>query len=176
MKNDQIDEHSTMLQKKEADHSKVIESVENRMKEVSECECECECVCEYSTSQCEVSPTPILSTHRLQLEISGNERKNEMVSRDSVLEMETLFSETIDKLVNRVNMLESQAKENKIIGEISNVGKNIEKGRARNLDAGARNMLEEMEANLNPFGGVGAGSGGNAQVAPGRIRVRKQAF
>ena len=119
-----------------------------------------------------------------ELEVTSKERNKNMVARESVLEMETLFSETIDKLVARVNQLEASAKENKIMGEISNVGKRVESSRNNNMDVKSRTLLEQMEANINPFGGVGSGGvgsggvgGNNGIMAPGgKIRVRKQAF
>jgi len=113
-----------------------------------------------------------------ELEVSSKERMTNMVSRESVLEMETLFSETIDKLVGRVNQLEASAKENKIMGEITNVGKKLEKSRDSNMDNQSRMLLEQMESNLNPYGiGAVGSNGAGRQMAPGgKVRVRKQAF
>ena len=104
----------------------------------------------------------------------------EMVSREAVLEMESLFTETIEKLMDRVNMLEGKQKENQLDAEIGGVGERSEKSRASNLDPQAKRLLEQMERNQGKFGGgvnlaAGAGGGG-ARMAPGRLRARKQAF
>ena len=123
-----------------------------------------------------------------ELESANARRKSDMsnmVSREAVLEMESLFTETIEKLVERVNCLEGKSKENQLDREIMGVNQNIQQSRAANLDPQAKQLLEQMERNSgqNSFGISGNGRGQaqkqqqqSAMIAPGRLRVRKQAF
>jgi hypothetical protein len=92
-----------------------------------------------------------------------------------------LFESTIERLLSRVNTLESNAQENKDFKDIKDVGRNIKESRANNGDSTSMRLLEEMENNVkkNGIGGGGGGGGGSnnnsTRIAQGRIRPR-QAF
>ncbi|GMI02204.1 hypothetical protein TrST_g14273 [Triparma strigata] len=107
-----------------------------------------------------------------ELEEVQQSRKADMVSREAVLEMETLFSDTVEKLMHRVNQLEGKAKENREVEQIGNkhVDHKIQQSRQKNGDPQAMSLLAQMEQNV---GGRGV------RVEPGRLRARngrKQAF
>jgi hypothetical protein len=92
-----------------------------------------------------------------------------------------LFESTIERLLSRVNTLESNAQENKDFKDIKDVGRNIKESRANHGDSTSMRLLEEMENNVkkNGIGGGGGGGGGSnnnsTRIAQGRIRPR-QAF
>jgi len=123
-----------------------------------------------------------------ELEVNNNKKKDDMVSREAVLEMETLFAETVEKLMDRVNQLEGKQREKEEDKEFKQVGQRIERSRNENTDPQAMAILHQMESGLMGFGGSGRGlggaprggnaRGGNARPAPGGIRkVRpRQAF
>ncbi len=114
------------------------------------------------------------------------------------MEMEALFTETVEKLMKRVNMLEATAKENRETREITQIGEKIERNRQSSMDPASLRLLEQMESNArnNPLGlalssqtvgtaGIPPGGtvgtlpgGGGARLAPGRPRVAnpRQAF
>ena len=101
-----------------------------------------------------------------------------MVSREAVAEMEGLFESTIERLMDRVNSLEANAKENREFKEIKEVGRKIQDSRNSNMDGESLRLLEQMESNAKQtfLGANGSGGGGGgARIAPGRIRPR-QAF
>lgn len=107
-----------------------------------------------------------------ELEANSVKRKDDMVSREAVLEMETLFAETVEKLMERVNQLEGKQKEKEEEKEIKQVGQKIRQSRNENTDPQAMAMLQQMESNMGFGGGFGAARGGNVMAAPGG-RIRK---
>jgi chromosome segregation ATPase len=95
--------------------------------------------------------------------------RENMVHRDAVLEMEHLFETTVEKLVNRVNMLEASAKENRETLDIDALGAGSrvnQERRMQGMDDKSRLLLESMERKVSS----------NVSVQPGRLRARKQAF
>lgn len=107
-----------------------------------------------------------------ELETNNVKRRDDMVSREAVLEMETLFSETVEKLMDRVNQLEGKAKDKEDEKQIKQVGKRIEQSRNENTDPQAMAMLQQMEMNMGFGGGVRAAPGGRIRKA----RNPRQAF
>ena len=105
-----------------------------------------------------------------ELEVANQKRTDETVSREAVLEMETLFTDTVEKLMERVNQLEGKAKERKDDQETRQVGRRIAQSRNENTDPKAMALLEQMENSMS--------RGSNVRVAPGRLRARnpRQAF
>ena len=107
-----------------------------------------------------------------ELEANSVKRTDDMVSREAVLEMETLFSETVEKLMDRVNQLEGKAKDKEEEKQIRQVGQRIEQSRNENTDPQAMAMLQQMESNMGFGGGIRAAPGGRIRKA----RNPRQAF